>query len=328
MHGSARARGLAVFLVMACGCGTDGSGGTDTIEPVEPVDMSDITVENYPRVDGSTSAHPLQVVIACHLLGTSYSWQDWMDGTMRAVPISADPDKLDEVNFIATNTTHNGTHDAYVNLIEDRADVILVARQPSQDELTLAAEKGVDLDVSGMALDAFVFITNVDNPVVSLEVSQVQGIYTGAITNWKEVGGDDGVINAYQRNDNSGSQELMLSLVMDGLDMIDAPDMILFGMMGPINKISTDELGLGYTVYFFKQFMAPSDRLKMIGINGVQPTYETIGSRSYLYTTEVYVVTRTGQDPQSAAARMGRWLKTPAGQEVVRESGYVPAGMQ
>lgn len=315
-------RAVIALMIFGCSCGTDG-GGTAVV-----VDMSNITVDNYPRVDGSTSAHPLQVVIACRLLGTNYFWQEWPDGTTRVIPTSSDTGKGSEVLFIVENTTHNGTHDAYVNLIEDRADVILVARKPSSDELALADSQGVSLEISSIALDAFVFIGNVENPITSLSVSQVQGIYTGTVTNWKEVGGNDAEINAYQRNSTSGSQELMLTLVMDGLEMIDAPDMILSGMMGPINQLSADELGIAYTVYFFKQFMAPSDRLKMIGINSVQPTSETIGSHSYEYTTEVFVVTRADLDEQSTAHRLSRWLRTSAGQEVVRESGYVPALVQ
>jgi phosphate transport system substrate-binding protein len=314
---------LAVGLLAGCGGSNqtdDGDGFLDTV-----VDMSAVTSGNYPRVDGSTSTHPLQVIIACDLLGTNYYWEEWPDGTTRAVPTSGDPDKQDEVQFIMNGVVHNGTHGSYVNLIENNADIILAARRPSEDELDLADEKGVDLNVFAVALDAFVFIVNVENPVTSLTVSQVQGIYTGDITNWQEVGGNDAVINAYQRDVNSGSQQLMLTLVMDGLEMIDAPDMILMGMMGPINRISTDELGIGYTVYFFKQFMAPSERLKMIGIDGVQPDSGTIGNRSYRYTTEVFAATRKDQDKTSTAWRLRQWLRTLAGQEVIRDSGYVPA---
>ena len=289
------------------------------------VDMSDISMDNYPRVDGSTSAHPLQVVIACHLLATSYYWEEWFDGTTRVIPTSEDASKQDQVQFIQEHVTHNGTHDAYVNLIENRADIVLVARGPSDDELELASQQGVEIETLGVALDAFVFIVNTANPISTLDVSDVQDIYTGQMTNWQEAGGNDSEIHAYQRNSTSGSQQLMLSLVMDGLEMIDAPDMILMGMMGPINQISIDELGLGYTVYFFKQFMAPSDQLKMIGINGVQPSTESIASRSYLYTTEVFAAIRADQDKESAAYRLRQWLKTVAGQEVVQESGYVRA---
>lgn len=297
----------------------DDGGLLDTV-----IDLSDLTRDNYPRVDGSTSTHPLQVIIACHLLNTNYFWEEIYDGTTRAIPTSADPDKQPDVSFISSDITHNGTHGSYVNLIEDNADLILVAREPSEDELTMASDLGVTLDVFAVALDAFVFIENVENPVETLTEAEVQGIYTGAITNWNEVGGDDAEIHAYQRDANSGSQQLMLSLVMTGLDMIDAPDMILLGMMGPINRISMDELGLGYTVYFFKQFMAPSERLKMIGIDGVQPDTQSIGTRSYRYTTEVFVVTREGLDEQGAAYRLRQWLRTLKGQDVIGESGYVP----
>jgi phosphate transport system substrate-binding protein len=78
---------------------------------------------------------------------------------------------------------HHGTHSAYLNLINNEADLILVARSPSMEELELARLSGVDLDVQPVALDAFIFIANEDNPVDSLSLDEIQRIYTGELTN-------------------------------------------------------------------------------------------------------------------------------------------------
>lgn len=303
--------------------------GRETIKTEDDYNGSTIvglnfTVEEYPKVDGSTSTHPLDVIIACRLLNISYYETIWYDGTRRIVPNASEPGKEYIAENITANIIHHGTHDAYVNLINGTTDLVLVARLPSEDELAFAGEKSVELEAKPIALDAFVFILNEKNPIDNLTIEQIQGIYTGAITNWTEVGGNYTDINPYQRDENSGSQELMKTLVMKELEMIDAPDMILYGMMGPINRLSWDENGIGYTVYFFEEFMAPNDHVKLIGVNGYYPDYENIKTRKYPITTEVYVVIRKDLDKDNNAYKLRDWLLSEEGQSVIEESGYVP----
>ena len=317
-----------IFIVIMCqvllsyfGCNNSPTRSDDSDNVI--VDVRHITVNNYPRVDGSTSAHPLQVVIACNILDVDYRWFEWFDGTLRAFPDYSDTTKTEINDFIGA-IKHAGTHGSYVNLIADSADIILVARPPSSDELELADSLGITIETEAIALDAFVFILNTANPVNDLSVAQVQGIYTGNIKNWSDVGGPNALINPYLRERNSGSQELMEELVMKNLKMIDAPDMILFGMMGPINKLVTDPYGIGYTVYFFNNSMAPREAIKVCGINGIAPDPITIGNGSYIYTTRVYAAIRSNLDRNSTAYTVWEWLRTEAGQKVIAESGYVP----
>ncbi len=294
----------------------------DSRESTE-IQFDSLSVDNYPEVDGSTSAHPLQVLIACRLLGVEYSWMPgWFDETYRIWP---SPDEKPEIaQFILDSITHSGTHTAYTNLINGIADIIIVARSASDDEIDLADSVGVDLITIPIALDAFVFIANIRNPVNSLTTKQIQDIYVGNITRWNLVGGTNTEINPYTREPNSGSQELMLSLVMRDLQMPDYPEMILYGMMGPINRISGDRDGLGYTVYFYEQFMAPNDSLKLLAVNGILPEYNTLRKKQYIYTTDVYTVIREDQNRQSNAYKLYQWLLTYKGQRVIEESGYIP----
>jgi len=182
----------------------------------------------------------------------------------------------------------------------------------------------VKLVAEPIALDAFVFILNIENPIDNLTLEQIQEIYMGRITKWDEVGGLDSLITPYQRNDNSGSQELMKSLVMLDFPMINAPEMMLPSMMAPINAISNDPDGIGYSVYFYEQFMAPNESLKLCGVNGVVPSFETIQARIYPFTTEVYSVIRADLPTDSIAFRLRNWVLSTEGQAVVAESGYVP----
>jgi phosphate transport system substrate-binding protein len=321
--------GIVVFL-SACGVTTPSIEITNpTIEKPQPtstaetVDISSITAHSYPRVDGSTSTYPMQVMIACTILGVDCAWTegDFFDTTRRIAPLNplADSQEME----IIFNLNHSGTHDAYINLIEKDVDLILVAREPSEDELEVARRKRVRLDVQPVALDAFVFLVHIDNPVESLSLDQIRAIYTGEITNWAELGGLDAEIHTYQRNPNSGSQELMEKLVMRGEAMLDSPDMILMSMMGPFSAIREDPLGIGYSVYFYAANIFPDENVRVIPIQGIEPTSESIAGHTYPLGTDVYAVLREDTTIDYQARLLRDWLVTMDGQEAVAASGYV-----
>ncbi len=293
------------------------------IEPVKDVDISPLDIQHYPRVDGSTSALPLQTTLACEILQIHCIWMfDMFAPTLHIVPGPGVSD-IGKQNLIY-NLWHNGTHGSYMNLINGDTDFILVARQPSQDEEQAAAEADVELEIHAVALDAFVILANVENPVERLEQEEIRAIYTGDITTWDQVGGQPENISPYQRNRNSGSQELMEELIMRGEAMIDAPEMILEGMMGPINALASDPLGIGYSVYFYAKFIYPLEEIKLLDVDGVHPQADTIADRSYPLTTEVYAVFRAKTPAEDTARVLYQWLLTEEGQEAVARSGYIP----
>lgn len=304
------------FLLLA-GC-FQAEAQTSTANVSTPIPLPTLTAEDYPRLDGSTSTMPLDMLILCELMDVACEWIEWFDGSKFPMP------ELTVFDGEFPLLEHHGTHDSYLNLIAGEVDLIFVARLPSPDELDVAADLNIELVAEPIALDAFVFILNIENPVDSLTLQQIQEIYMGRITNWDQVGGLDEIIMPYQRNDNSGSQELMKAMVMKDLPMINAPEMMLPSMMAPINAISDDPLGIGYSVYYYEQFMAPNEQLKLCGVDGVVPDFESIQSRAYPFTTEVYAVIRADLPPESSAYRLRDWVLSAEGQEIVAESGYVP----
>lgn len=317
---------LLLLLALLTGCQPSSTAVVITpsaaYTPGPTPDLSTIA-QNYPRVDGSTSTHPLQVLTACKLLKVECTWTtpSLLFSTERGIgpDLAASLAKNGEIVF---NIFHTGTHQSYVNLIQNNTDLILVARLPSEDEVKEASQAGVTLDVHPMALDAFVFLAHKDNPVRSLTLEQIRAIYSGKTTEWSALGGT-GEIHAFQRDQNSGSQELMENLVMKGVPMVEASDMIFMGMMGPINAIHDDPLGIGYSVYYYATFMLPDENVKLLGVEGVAPTSETIASREYPLVTEVYAVVRGDMPAGSPAVMLRDWFLTNVGQETIEESGYV-----
>lgn len=320
----------------------------------------DIDTENLPEMGSSTSAHPLATLIGCKILNISYIWTNdliypyqygnkgiihnitylnsyqypyfgYYDMENYIIPNATNPEK----EYIAENITkkidRSGTHGSYVGLIEGNYSLIIAARLPSEDELELAENYSVELVAKPLALDAFVFILNNRNPIENLTISQIKNIYTGNFTDWSNISNQSkfennySEINAYLRNDNSGSQELMKSLVMKNLDMIYELDMIFYMMSGPFNGLAKDPNGIAYSVYFYKKYMANSYvNVKLCGVNGFYPCYDTIYNQTYPYTTKVYVVINKDLDVNKPAYKLRDWLLSKEGQEVVKESGYVP----
>lgn len=282
-----------------------------------------ITTGNYPKVDGSTSTEPLQTIIACKLLGCRYNWRQRLesDATWGIQP------NFDDIpySFFGERIKTSQTHQSFINLIDKNADFILSARKMSEDEKAYALNKGVTLIETPIALDAFIFIANPGNPVKSLTTKQIQDIYMGNLTNWKNVGGKDAIINPYVRNANSGSQELMESLVMQNLDMPDWPEEILSSMMLAFTRTRSDVNGLCYTVYYYKeQIVRDEGSVKSISVNGIFPDKTTIKKKSYPYIAEVYAVIRSDLDNTSMAFKLYELIQTDAGKNVIAESGYIP----
>lgn len=309
--------GLLLLLALAVSCDRD--------DPTGDFHVDGLTIENYPLIDGSTSAEPLQMFIACRLFGIDCNWIYSPYAFRYPYIFAPSCDEKPEVcRFLTRSVFHSGTHSAFMNLLYGGAELILVARTASEDEWHAADSLDVGMFETPVALDAFVFLDHISNPVRSLTTGQIRDIYSGQITRWDQVGGNTEEINAYMRERNSGSQELMESLVMKDLEMPDLPDMIVYGMMGLINRIEYDRQGLGYSVHYYTRYMVRSDSTQLLSVDGEYPGADEIKKRKYPYVTEVYAVIRDDLDHSSIAYRMYELLSTPAGQEVIGESGYIP----
>jgi phosphate transport system substrate-binding protein len=198
----------------------------------------------------------------------------------------------------------------------------------SADEKASADAEGISLIETPIALDAFIFIINQENPVQSLTIKQVQDIYTGGITNWRQVGGNNEAINPYVRNANSGSQELMETLVMKDLEIMDFPENsseLIFSMAGALDRVSHDPNSICYTLYYYKERMATGTwNIKNLAINGIFPDWGTISNKSYPFTAEIYAVIRSDLNESSMAYKLYEWLQTEAGKDAIYGSGYPP----
>ena len=189
--------------------------------------------------------------------------------------------------------TCTGTIEAYQRLIQGKTDIIFCAA-PSQDQLDDAAAAGVELHLTPIGREAFVFFVNSENPVAGLTVEEIQGIYTGEIKNWRELGGKNQRIRPYQRAENSGSQSALLRL-MEGLPLMEPEkEDRIAGMGGIITQVASyrnHKNAIGFSFRFYSTEMVENEQIKLLALNGVEPTKETIRSGEYPISSNFYAVT-------------------------------------
>jgi phosphate transport system substrate-binding protein len=229
--------------------------------------------------------------------------------------------------------TCSSTSRAYQLLINGGNDVsgeidIFFGAQPSQQQKDAAKEKGVELTLTPIAKEAFVFFVHKDNPVNSLTLEQIQDIYQKEITNWKMVGGKAEKIIPFQRPDNSGSQTIMLARVM-GDKPLPPPlrEEYAAGMGGVINRVAAYRnysSSIGYSFRFYATGMKPNENIKLLAINGIEPSVENIRNGSYPFTVDVYAVTAGSSNENTP--KLIQWILSEQGQDFITQCGYVRSG--
>ena len=316
------------------------AGACETFSTPEPEEVADfkivgLTLNNFPFIDCSTSTSPLRDMVMYSLLDISWRWGlDIASGSQYAVwfnlPKGMKQGSAQHLAF--TDRIHeldgySGSHGAYVNLIEGSCDVIIDSRDISRNETEYASQNNVRIVTKPLAWDALVFIVHPDNPVQSLTQDQIRRIYTGDITNWKALGGEDHEIHPYTRDPDSGSQEKMEMLVMNGLTMIDGTymaEIIGSQMASPYMQLEADEYGIGYTPFLYCTAMV-RDLLKvdMISIDGVAPSKESLRANKYPFVSSIYAAVRKSEDHESMAYNLYQFLFTKKGADMIEESGYI-----
>ena len=162
----------AIFICTSCDKEEE-----STVSPY----IEGLTIDSYPIMDGSTSTLPLNTVIACELMGLDYQWKETKDfgtSTWSIEPKIGSGLRKKFEKVVKSSQTHN----SYINLIDKEADIVLTARTMSPDEKKYADDRGVNLIETPIAIDAFIFIINPQNPIDELTTEDIQNIYIGKVT--------------------------------------------------------------------------------------------------------------------------------------------------
>lgn len=268
--------------------------------------------KKMPVIDGSTSTYPFTEAIYANLFSNGYNH----------------PEKP---------AKHSKSHKTYERLIAGEIDAMIASVYPAEDILALAKENNVELELIPIAYDAMVFFTNKDNPAKGLTTQQITDIYVdNKYSNWKELGGSDSVLYPYARNYDSGSHAQMERHFLKGKDINDkirreTTSVSMANVLTDVMDAETEEpkgFGLGYSIYYYFKnmdlFYETDTYLKLLEIDGVAPTDDTIADGSYPLSNNTYVVIRKDEPEDSVARRFADFMLSDLGQECVNQAGFGP----
>jgi phosphate transport system substrate-binding protein len=255
-----------------------------------------------------------------------------MDGAQAAYPVYAAFANATYKNIARVNTFENGseivsftnTINAFERLINGEVDIFFGA-QPSVEQANLAEQAGKKLTLTPIGKEAFVFFLNKKNSVNNLSIQQVKDIYSGKITTWNQVDGENNKIRAFQRPENSGSQTIM-EKIMGDTPLMDPLKEEVSGMgeiMEEVANYRNYKSAIGYSFRFFATSMYPNNNIKLISINGVEPSAENISNGKYPYVVNLYAIT-VKDNPKKTVVPFLKWMQGSQGQKLVEDVGYIP----
>ena len=272
---------MALSLLTACGSKNDNSADTNT-----DGSSTETTLSGTVSTDGSTS---MEKVI--NSLGESFMLTN------------------KDVKF-TYNPTGSGSGIQAVS--EGRCDIGLSSRALKDDE------KASGLTETILALDGIAIVVNPENPVSDLDIDTIAKIYTGEITNWKDVGGNDAEIVLIGREAGSGTR--------DGFESItDTKDACqyrqeLTSTGDVINTVSQNPDAIGYA-----SLSAVGDSVKALTVGGVEATEATVKDGSYVVQRPFVLVTKEGTELSAAAQAFFDYATSADAASVISAAGAVAA---
>lgn len=229
---------------------------------------------------------------------------------------------------VRISVTGGGSGTGIAALVNGTVDIANASRQIKGEEVEEAQSNGVEPLEHIIARDAIAVIVNPENPVNELTLQQISDIYSGKITNWKEVGGEDRPVVRLSRETNSGTHVYFLEEVLrlgnaDDPTLFSTDTLLLPSSEGIIAEVRQNPNAIGYDGLGY----VPHD-LKMIAIAKeevgayVLPSIPTVNDKTYPIARDLYMYTN-GQ-PTGVVKDYLDWILGTEAQQIVADLGFVP----
>lgn len=242
-------------------------------------------------MDGSTTVGPIAKAFAEYYMG-----------------------KHPEVNI---TVSESGSGNGAKSLINGACDVGNMSRPMKKSEKEAANAAGILPIEHIVAMDGIAMVVHESNPVQGLTIEQIHDIYTGKITNWKELGGPDLPIVVISRDTNSGTYETFESLVMKNEKMAGKTEYV--GSNGAIRqRVLSTQSAIGYVGLAFREGVKP------LKVNGREATPETVTAMTYPIARPLYMYTNGRPKQGTPRYDFINLSATPEGKKIIEATGFVP----
>lgn len=223
---------------------------------------------------------------------------------------------------VTIQVTGGGSGVGISALINGTTDICNASRPMKQSEIDKLKARfnvlGVEIKTAKDALSIYV---NESSPVQELSIEQLKKIYTGEITNWKDVGGSDAKIILYGRENSSGTYVYFKDNVLEGADFSPMTQ-TMPGTAAVVNAVAKDKYGIGYGGAAYGKGIRYAKVKKDANSQAYEPIEENIKSGKYPIARYLYMYTRNR--PTGALKEFVDWVLSSEGQQVVTKVGYFP----
>lgn len=221
---------------------------------------------------------------------------------------------------LSISISGGGSSNGAKALIDGTTDIAMMSRDMKSSEIQKATDNGRKPEQFIVALDCIVPVVNPDNPVSKLTKEQLFGIYTGKLTNWKDVGGEDAKIVVISRDTSSGTYDCWKSKIMkkDGKKHRVFPGALLQASNGAVAQaVSKNKKAIGYVglAYLNKE-------LKGVTVNDVVASIATAKDGSYPISRGLNLYTPGA--PAGETKALIDYMMSPTGQQLAADTGFIP----
>jgi len=229
---------------------------------------------------------------------------------------------MNEHNDARIAVTGGGSGVGIAAAINGTTDIAMASRGAKSSEMQSAENAGNSLEEVVFGWDGLAVITNPNNPVNVLSKEVIGKIFSGEITNWNEVGGDDAEIVLLSRDSSSGTHVYFKEAVVRGGEdnNKEYADHTLYlpSNSAIVQEAATNNYAIGYVGMGYL-----NDSVSTVSVNGVEPTVENVASKEYPIARELfwYVPTERSQ----VISNIVEFALSEKGQEIVAKEGFVPA---
>jgi len=230
---------------------------------------------------------------------------------------------------VSIAVTGGGSGTGIASLINGTVDIANASRSMKEGEIEDARSNGIEPVEHVIAIDALAVIVNIDNPVSELSIDQLADIFTGRITSWSEVGGNDARIILVSRETNSGTHVYFLEEVVrrgekDNSDIFAPQTLLMPSSVGITSEVRRNPNAIGYDGLGYVDPL--HEKVLSVAVNSdspyVAPSAMTAKEGTYPLSRDLYMY--TAGEPDGAIAEYLSWILSPSGQKIVEDLGFVP----
>lgn len=242
-----------------------------------------------------------------------------LDGSTTVGPIAkAFADYYKEKSGVGATISESGSGNGVKSLINGACDIANMSRFMKDSEFKTCVEKGILPVAHVVAFDGLAVVVNPANKVSALTDAQIADIYTGKITNWKQLGGDDAEIVVISRDTNSGTYETFNELILRKKAVVKGAEYVGSNGQAKTRVASTKNaiayVGLGFV----------DDTVKTLSVDGILPSAKTIVSGKYPIARPLFMFTNGYPKMGSAVYDFVTLHLAEEGREIVKDLGYIP----